>query len=377
MIVPTTYISALLLLILSFFCLGSWINTFKLTGPRWRFELFSIDFAIGAALLSVIAAFTLGTLGSDLAFTDRMLVAGHTAQAVVVAAGFIFNLGNMLLLSAASLVGISAAFPLSIGVALVVNSFFNFRGDNVLFLVSGIVLMMVGLVLDARSCGIRDRAAAKARAAAKGASPPPAAGTAAAGTGGQPTVSTATAPKTRKVAHTHARRKKSRRTTKGLVVGLLGGVALGLFYPVAAMGMTGDFGLGPYAGELLFSLGVLVSTIIFNFYFLNIAIDGEPLSFGAYFQGRARQHFLGFGGGALWAGGVLAALLARSASAQNGLNPVLVFILTIGSALLPMLWGSLSWKEFTPAPASAKLSLGLTAVFFSASLILFAFGIMR
>ena len=111
MVLPTTYISALLLLVLSFICLGSWVSTFKLAGPRWRFELFCIDFAIGAAALSAIAAFTLGSLGSDLGFTDRMLVAGHLAQVFLIAAGFIFNLGNMLLLAAALYVALIFAHP--------------------------------------------------------------------------------------------------------------------------------------------------------------------------------------------------------------------------------------------------------------------------
>src|SRR5579875_4114249 len=126
MILPTTYVSALLLLIFSFLCLGTWANTFRLSGTRWRFELFNIDFAVGAILISVIAAFTLGTLGSDLAFSDRMLVAGRTAQAFLVGAGFIFNLGNMLLLAAVSMIGFASAFPLSIGLALVVTSLFHF-----------------------------------------------------------------------------------------------------------------------------------------------------------------------------------------------------------------------------------------------------------
>src|SRR5579875_142197 len=120
MILPSTYASALVLLVLSFFCLGTWVNTFKLTGTHWRFELFSIDFAIGAILLSVIAAFTLGTMGSELAFSDRMLVAGRGAQVFVVAAGFIFNLGNMLLLASISILGIAGAFPLSIGLAIII-----------------------------------------------------------------------------------------------------------------------------------------------------------------------------------------------------------------------------------------------------------------
>src|SRR5579875_3253920 len=115
MILPVTYVPVLILLIASLFCLGAWINTFKAAGAKWRFELFAIDFSIGGLLVVLIAAFTLGTLGSDLAFSDRMLVAGRTAQALAIIAGAVFNLGNMLLLAAVGLIGISTAFPLTIG----------------------------------------------------------------------------------------------------------------------------------------------------------------------------------------------------------------------------------------------------------------------
>jgi glucose uptake protein len=100
LVLPTTWLSALFFLVLSFICLGSWANTFKASGSRWRFELFSIDFAVGALIFSLLAAYTLGTLGADLGFSDRMLVAGRTNQALGIAAGALFALGNMLLLAA-------------------------------------------------------------------------------------------------------------------------------------------------------------------------------------------------------------------------------------------------------------------------------------
>lgn len=384
MILPTTYVSALLLLVLSFLLLGSWVNTFKLAGKQWRFELFSIDFGIGALLLAVIAAFTLGSLGSDLAFTDRMLVAGHTAQAIMIGAGFIFNLGNMLLLAAAGLLGLAGAFPLSIGIALIVASCFGFHSGNWVFLLSGVVLMGVAVLLDANACRARGQAKARARvpanaAAAKNAKTtvaasrqPIAASAGIATIAAKPQVSTAVQRDPKVAQKTAPSRPKSRRTARGLLIGVLSGIALGLFYPVASRGPTGEFSLGPYASVLMLSVGVLISTIIYNFYFLNISIDAEPVSFGAYFRGSARQHFLGFTGGALWAAGILAAALALSVPAQSGLNPALQLILPAGSVLLVMFWGVLAWKEFPPA--AAKLGIALIAVFFTAGLVLLAIG---
>jgi len=370
MILPTTYVAALLLLILSFFCLGTWVNLFRSTGTRWRFELFYIDFAIGAILVSVIAAFTLGTLGSELAFSDRMLVAGRTSQACVFAAGLIFNLGNMLLLAAVSLIGMTAAFPLSVGLALVITSFFRFDAHNYVLLIAGIVLMIVALVVDRNACRFRDRTVAKSRAAA----PKPAA---VAGTAGASVTTSTVQPKAAKVASkTSPVKTRSRKTGKGLLIALLAGVALGLFYPVAQQGMSGDFGLGPYAGVLMFSIGMLISTFVYNFYFLNIAIDGGPVGFGAYFKGNAGQHFMGFGGGAMWAIGALAAALATAVPAQAGVQPALMVILPLASVLLIMFWGVIRWKEFAPAASDSKVSVGITALLFLVSLILLAIGMI-
>ena len=328
MILPTSSGSALLLLLLSFVCLGSWVNTFKLAGTRWRFELFYIDFAIGAVLFAAISAFTLGSLGADLGFSDRMLVAGRTAQGMVILGGFVFNLGNMLLVAAVSLLGISGAFPLSIGLALIVSSLFEFRSTNGILLGAGVVLMIIAAWLDGAACRFR-----------------------------------------------HVEKSKARKTKKGLSLGSISGVALGLFYPVAAKGMSGDFSVGPYAGLLLFSVGILVSTVVFNFYFLNIAIEGAPLGFSAYFRGNLQQHLLGFGGGALWAAGMLAASLASSGPQQINFDPSLNFILPLASVLLVMLWGTLGWKEFAAAPKNAKVALALTAAFFTGSVILVGIGI--
>src|SRR5579875_2163923 len=137
MILPATYVSGLILLIGWFVCLGSWADLFELTGPRWRFELFYIDFAIGAILLSLACAYTFGVLGSDLAFTDRMLVAGRGSQVFLIASGCLFNLGNMLLLSSVPLLGMSAAFPIAIAVVVAVLSCFYFHSGNIATLAAG------------------------------------------------------------------------------------------------------------------------------------------------------------------------------------------------------------------------------------------------
>lgn len=337
MLTPTTDASALLLLLLSFVCLGSWANAFKLTGKRWSYELFYIDFAIGALVLAVIFAFTLGTSG-DLPFSDRMLVAGRTAQAWLLLAGFIFNFGNVLLVASISLVGMAVAFPLTVGTALVIASCFHFRTANAWLLVCGIVLTILAVVLDARACHRRvghDKAA----------------------------------PQPRKSG------SQIRKPGRGILTGVLGGVVLGLFYPVSENGMDPEFGVGPYAGVLLFCIGLFISMVIFHFFFLNMAIGGSRVRFADYFRGKGTKHLLGIAGGAIFTLGLLAAALVSASASIPSLNPGLTLILPLASALLAIVWGIAAWKEFAASTRGGKPALAGAAVLFAGGLVVIGFAL--
>jgi glucose uptake protein len=232
-------------------------------------------------------------------------------------------------------------------VALIVACCFDFRADNILLLVSGMVLLLVTLVLGGSACRLRDLVLRNpAKAAPK--------------------------PGVRAPA-----KRGMRKTSKGLLAAILAGIPIGLFYPLFDRAAAGEFGLGPYAGILLFSIGMLVSTIIFNFYFMNIAIDGGALSFTSYFRGNPRQHLLGFSAGALWAVAALAAVLVLATQSQTGVSPVLAFILPIASVVLAAMWGIAIWREF-PAPArNARVALVFTMVLFLAALALVGNGLAR
>src|SRR5258708_40193036 len=101
MIIPTTYAAALLLTILTMLCWGSWTNTFKLTG-KWRFRLFYYDYALGVLIAAIVAAFTFGSMGAGLSFSDNLAIAGKRNMACGLAAAVVFNLANMLLVPAIS-----------------------------------------------------------------------------------------------------------------------------------------------------------------------------------------------------------------------------------------------------------------------------------
>ncbi len=331
MVTPTTWLSAFLLLLVSFFCFASWPNTFKRAG-RWRSELFSCDFGFGALLFSVVAAYTLGTLGSALGFADRMLVAGRTDQGLAVVAGGCFALANMLFLSSISLIGMAAAFPLVVGGACVVTSLFGWKSSSPLFLAGGALLVIAAVVMEAMAIKTRGAALAAAAAPATGAAK------------GTPA-------------------KRWRISTKGIVVGVIGGVALGICLPVIYQATFNELGLGPYAALLLFCVGLFASTVPLNVYFMNIAIHGGPLKFSAYFNGNVQQHLYGFAGGAIWASGTLALGLALSVNAPNGLSSTVSFIVPALSVLLAMFWGLVVWKEYTAAPSALRLLLLSVPVF--------------
>ncbi len=331
MLVPATHQAALLLLLLALVCLGSWANTLKLGGSRWRWELFYFDFAAGAFLLSLLAALTLGTLGSELSFNDRIAVAGLRSQVFAIGAGMIFNLGNMLLVATVSLIGMAAGFPLVLGLALMVSAAAGgVQGVNPLFLAGGVVLVLAAVALAG--------AAARRRIPA------------------------------RTSGNKQAVKAAGGRSAKALATGIIGGFLIGISAPLAESGLWGDLGLGAYAGGLMFAIGLLISAFVLNLFFMGIGIEGGRITFGDYFKGSVRQHSFGVAGGMLWALGTLAALLAQSVPTAEQPGAGTLMWLTQGSVLLAVAWGLLAWKEFGNAPARARTLILASATFFAAGL---------
>lgn len=332
MLVPSTHHAALLLLILGFMCLGSWANTVKIA--KWRFELYYIDFGLGALALAVLAAFTLGTLGSELSFNDRIAVAGLRSQAFALAAGFLFSLGNMLLVAAVSLLGIALAFPLTLAIAFLVSAYFEGTG-SIVFFSSGAALLLFASIFAA--------AAARVRSTPKPGTTPQAA------------------------------RGRRSRATKGIVVGIIGGSLIGISAPLATGSFWGDLGLGAYGGLLMYSIGLAASAIVGALVFMNIAIEGGRVTLGTYRSGTLKQHLSGIAGGLIWAAGMLAILLAQSTPAAELPSPALLTTVLEGAVLLAMIWALAAWKELWTAPAKAKVCTLLTFLSFAAAVALMAF----
>ena len=312
---------------LALFCLGSWPNFLKLS--KWRFELFYFDFALGAIVLALVAATTLGTLGSELSFNDRIAVAGLRSQALVIGGGFLFNVGNMLLVAAISLIGLAASIPLALSLGLIVTLAIGWQTSGLSLLILAIAALLATV--------ITSMLAARTRVV---------------------------------VNNQNNANTTNRRASKGIVLAVLGGIMIGVSTPLAEGGFWGDLGLGAYAGLLMFCLGLVISTALFNLFFMNIGLDGGRVEFRAYYRGKIRQHIVGVLGGMIWAIGSLAVLLEESVPSLVAPRQTLFLLFTQGSVLLAILWGLFGWREFKGSPRNAKLSIALTLAFFVGALLL-------
>jgi glucose uptake protein len=330
MFVLDSYVWAVVFCVITMFCWGSWANTQKLAKKGWRFELFYWDYAIGVVLISVVIALTLGSFGSsgrsflvDLGQADmRNLISAFVGGAV-------FNAANILLVAAIDIAGMAVAFPVGIGLALVLGVVINYVGTPLgspWLLFSGVALVVVAILLDA---------AAYRRL-----------------TGGGGGVS-----------------------RKGLVLSVACGVLMGFFYRFVADSMSADFTnleagkLGPYSAVFVFSLGVLVSSFVFNAYLMKKPFSGGPVSASDYFKGDLPTHSIGVLGGAIWGVGMSLNIIA---SGQAGY--AISYGLGQGATMVAALWGVFIWKEFKEAgPGTGKyITLMFMCFFLGLALIILA-----
>lgn len=315
MFIPQVYPVALVMMVVSMLCWGSWANTQKLT-KDWRFELFYWDYVWGILIISLLLGLTLGR--TDAASPDSFFQnlssadARHFAYALI--GGIIFNVGNILLVAAIAIAGLAVAFPIGIGLALVIGSVLNYfvtPKGNPLLLFGGVALVSVAIVLDALAY--------------------------------------------RKLT------PDLKVTTKGIVLSLLAGLAIGVFYPFIAKGLVGENHLGPYTVMFVFSLGILACTVPLNYVFMRRPVTGEPVALSAYFSGTGKLHFWGILGGIIWGIGTTSNFVASYAQM---VGPATSYALGQGATMVSAIWGVFVWKEFAGAGPEAKRLLALMFVFF-------------
>lgn len=320
---PETYVIALSFMVISMLCWGSWANTVKLC-PGYRFQLFYWDYVIGLILGSLIWGLTLGSVGetgrsflSDLTYSDS----NHIWFAVL--GGIIFNVANLLLVAAIDIAGLAVAFPIGIGLALVIGALSSYiisPAGNPVILFCGIALVVAAIVLDAAAYRLREA----------------------------------------------TQQKLSKR---GVILSLIAGLLMGCFYPFVSKAMSGEGAPGPYATSLFFALGVVVCSLVANTLLMRHPLAGkEPVTMSGYATAPGRWHVWGILGGVIWCTG---AVLNFVASRAHIVGPAVSYSIGQGATMISACWGVFVWKEFAGAPARSKTLLvwmfvlficGLTAV---------------
>ncbi len=326
MFIIENYSTAVIFCIITMFCWGSWANTQKLAAADWRFELFYWDYVIGIVALSLLFAFSMGSNGEDgRSFVADWQQADASNIASAFTGGVIFNAANILLVAAISIAGMSVAFPIGIGLALVIGVIVNYLDTplgNAPFLFSGVALVAVAIVLNAN-------------------------------------------------AYRKLIGKDSKASTKGIVLSVVSGCMMGLFYKYVAASMFQDFmvpesgKLSPYTAVVVFSFGILGSNFIFNTLLMKRPFVGQSVGYKNYFQGTLKNHLTGILGGAIWCLGMSFSILASGKA-----SPAISYGLGQGATVVAALWGIFIWKEFKGAPAGTNAILNIMLLCYIAGLIL-------
>ncbi|MBQ8867117.1 MAG: multidrug DMT transporter permease [Bacteroidaceae bacterium] len=326
MFIVQNYLLAVVLCFITMLCWGSWANTQKLAGKTWRYELFYWDYVIGILLFSIVLGLTLGSTGEmGRGFlTDLGQISPDNYVSALIG-GAIFNLANILLSAAISMAGMTVAFPLGVGIALVLGVIVNYigapKGDPfTLFL--GVALVMVAIIVNAIASGKMHRGAS----------------------GGT--------------------------SKKGAVIAIIAGVLMAFFYRFVAAAMDLDNfesptpGMAtPYSAFFIFAVGIFLSNIVFNTVVMRRPFVGKPVSYSDYFRGRMSTHMVGVLGGIIWGLGT-----ALSYIAAGKAGAAISYALGQGAPMVAALWGIFVWKEFKGASGTVNTLLALMFLFFISGL---------
>jgi glucose uptake protein len=307
---PEIYGVVLLFMIISMLCWGSWANTLKLC-PGFRFQLFYWDYIVGLLVGACIWGLTLGNFGSSgKAFFADITSAGVNKALLAFVGGVVFNIANLLLVAAIDIAGLAVAFPIGIGLALIVGALGSYvitPKGNPLLLFGGIGLVVAAIIFDAVAYRLREQ-------------------------------------------------NRSAMSRRGIVISLIAGALMGCFYPFVAASMTGPGSVGPYAAVFYFVLGVAACAIPFNWLLMRKPLDGrEPASMQEYFRAPAPFHLWGILGGAIWCTG---AVLNFVASEAHLVGPAVSYSIGQGATMVSACWGVFVWHEFSGAPAKSRMFLG-------------------
>jgi glucose uptake protein len=325
MFIVENYSLAIGLCIITMLCWGSWANTTKLTTPSWRFELFYWDYGFGILISTLLMAFTIGSYGSEgRSFLQDLHQADKENIISAIGGGVIFNLANILLVAAIAIAGMSVAFPVGIGIALILGVVVNYLANpqgNPGLIFGGVILILMAILLNAYAY--------------------------------------------RKLKSQSAVRVSE----KGLILSVMSGCLMGLFYKYVAGSMVHHFNipetgkLTPYTALVFFAFGVVISNFLFNTVQMKKPFIGSPVSFSDYFKGKFSDHLIGLIGGIIWSIGMSLSIIASGKA-----GPAVSYGLGQGATVVAAIWGIFIWKEFEKAPVGTKKLLNIMLLFYISGL---------
>jgi len=331
MFIVSSYSIAIVFCIITMFCWGSWANTQKLAAKSWRFELFYWDYVIGILAFSILSAITLGSFGMQgRSFLNDLSQAGGNNIASALIGGIVFNAANILFSAAIAIAGMAVAFPVAIGIALVLGVLLNYialQQGNPVYLFLGVGCICIAIILNA-------------------------------------------------LAFRKAGSGSNKVSSKGIILSIIAGVLMSFFYRFIAGSMDlENFALPaagkmtPYTAVFVFSVGILLSNFLFNTILMKKPFSGPPVSYTDYFKRGFKTHLTGVLGGTIWGLGNSFNLIAAGKA-----GPAISYGLGQGATLIAALWGILIWKEFKNAPKGTNALLGsmLIAYVIGLSLIVIA-----
>lgn len=335
----TNYTFAVCLCVVCMLCWGSWGNTQKLVGKSWRFELFYWDYVIGLLAFALAMGLTLGSCGENAnwGFIANLKVSFGVTWLWPFAAGVVFNLSNILLSAAIAVAGMSVAFPVGVGLALVGGTIFNYLiapgGKPLSLIVAGLAIIVVSIICNALAFKAKSAGSSNASS-----------------------------------------------TKKGLILAAVAGLLMMWFSPLVNKVIDNTFTAeAPMAGKMtaysaffIFTLGLFLSNFIWNTIAMRKPVQGEPILDGAkrYFGGSAVTHLVGMLGGCIWGMGTLLSFVSAGAA-----SPAIAYALGQGATLVSALWGILIWKEFAGAPKkSTYLNVAMIVLFIAGLAVLIKAG---
>jgi glucose uptake protein len=287
-------------------CWGSWANTLKLASKEWPFPLYYWDYAAGLVLTSLALGLTIGSLGAEgRGFVADLRQASGYALLSSFLGGVVFNIANLLVVAAIDIAGLAVAFPVAIGLALVVGVVVNYLATPV-----GSPVLLFGGV------------------SAKGAT--------------------------------------GKGLFLSVLAGLLMGF---FYRFVAAAMITDFRSpqpgrLTPYSALFIFTFGVLVSNFLWNTFFMYRPVRGAATTYAEYVtRGSPRLHLVGILGGFIWCLGMAMSLIA---SERAGF--AISYGLGQGATMVAAAWGVFVWKEFRGAPPATDRLIAAMFVLFIAGL---------